>query len=220
MAAVAQTDKQQTGWLLLLNNTKLNKNWGVYADVQLRSSDDFRKVTNLLIRPGITYYLNAKHEITLGYLNNTSYTYSNDQLDFHLTEHRIWEQYVFKHKLKTIAVNHRLRVEQRFIERYNSGSFFAQRLRYFARFIIPLQKEISTFEKGIFMALQNEIFLNIQSKKELNMHVFDQNRVYGAVGYRFNKNIDLEAGYLNQCLLGAKNSTLNNVIQFAVYTKF
>jgi hypothetical protein len=217
---VAQTVKQNSGWFLFLNNTKINKKWGAYFDMQLRTTDDYKKVRNLLLRPGITYYLSPKQEITLGYLLNPTYVYQSSQLDYHLTEHRIWEQYVFKHKLKAIAVNHRFRLEQRFIERYQAKDLFSQRFRYFFRFIIPLQKELQNFEKGAYLALQNEIFLNLQNKDELNTHVFDQNRAYGALGYRLNKKIDLEVGYLNQYSKGAVNNTINNVIQVAVYTKF
>jgi hypothetical protein len=216
----AQTQRQNTGWFLFLNNTKINKNWGAYLDMQLRTTDDYKKVRNLLFRPGLTYYLNPKQEITLGYLLNESYVYQPDLVDYHLTEHRIWEQYVYKHKIKAIAVNHRFRLEQRFIERYQAKDFFAQRFRYFFRLIIPLKKELKTFEKGAYLALQNEVFLNLQNKDELNKHVFDQNRAYGALGYRIDKKIDIEAGYLNQYSKGFANNSINNVIQVAVYTRF
>ncbi|MGY0426875.1 MAG: DUF2490 domain-containing protein [Polaribacter sp.] len=36
------------------------------------------------------------------------------------------------------------------------------------------------------------MFLNTESS------VFDRNRVYGGIGYRINKSIRLEAGYMNQ----------------------
>jgi hypothetical protein len=73
---------------------------------------------------------------------------------------------------------------------------------------------------GIFAALQNEVFLNLQHKDQLNGKVFDQNRAYLALGYRFSKKFDLEAGYLNQAIRGASVNTSNNVIQLALYTRF
>jgi hypothetical protein len=216
----AQTQHQSSGWLLLLNNTRISKKWGAYLDMQVRSADGWSEVRNFLFRPGVTYYANAKNELTLGYLLNQTFTHLDGTADNVLSEHRIWEQYVYKHKITTVIASHRIRVEQRFIERTGKDQLFAQRFRYFARFIIPLGKGIKNFEEGLFVALQNELFFNIQHKDELNNRFFDQNRAYVAAGYRINKNLDIEAGYLNQAVKGLNNNTLNNVVQLAIYTKF
>lgn len=220
LTARAQTEHQNSGWLLLLNNTKINKNWGIYVDLQLRSDDKFDGVKNLLFRPGVTYYLNDKNEFTVGYLVNETFTRLDGVSDNSLTEQRIWEQYVFKHKINAIAGSHRLRLEQRFIGRRAADDLFSQRLRYFFKFQIPLQKRSQPFDRGMFVALQNEVFLNLQNKDQLNTHFFDQNRGYAAAGYRFSKKLDIELGYLNQSIRGARNNSVNNVIQVAVYTKF
>jgi len=216
----AQTQYQQTGWLFLLNNTKISEKWGVYADVQLRSADNWKNVRNVLIRPGLTYYASGKNEFTLGYLLNQTFTHLGGASDNVLTEHRIWEQYVYKHKISTVIASHRFRVEQRFIERSGKDELFSQRFRYFARFMIPVGKELKAFEKGMFIALQNELFFNLQHKDQLNNSFFDQNRAYGALGYRFSKSLDVEAGYMNQAVKGLNNHTNNSIIQLAVYTKF
>jgi len=50
--------------------------------------------------------------------------------------------------------------------------------------------------------------------------LFDQNRAYLAVGYRFSKAFDVEAGYLNQTINSASNNIMNNVAQLALYTRF
>jgi hypothetical protein len=220
-AVHAQTVHQNSSWLFLLNNTKISKKWGAYMDMQVRSGDKWAKVRNLLLRPGVTYYANAKNELTLGYLLNQTYTHVEGPLDNVLTEHRIWEQYVYKHKTAaTVIAQHRFRVEQRFIQRAGKDELFAQRFRYFARFIIPMKKGVKNFEKGFFAALQNELFFNIQNKEELNNTLFDQNRAYLAAGYRVNKNFDIEAGYMNQWVKGLNNNTSNTVVQLALYTKF
>lgn len=216
----AQTQSQNSGWLFILNNTKFSKKWGVYVDLQVRTADQWGSVRNFLFRPGITYYLNDHNEFTLGYLLNNTFLGLEGNADNVLTEHRIWQQYVYKHKLSTMSVAHRFRLEQRFIDRLGKDELFAQRLRYFVRFILPLEKGKQNFDKGFFAALQNELFFNVEGNKELNDHLFDQNRAYLAAGYRFSKKLDIEAGYLNQFVKGLNNNTINNVIQLAVYTKF
>ena len=219
-AAQAQTDHQNTGWFMFVNSTKLNKKWATHLDLQYRSSDDWKHTKNLMFRPGLTYLISNKQEVTLGYLLNESYTFPEGAADFHVSEHRIWEQYIYKHKLSSVAATHRFRMEQRFIGKHNADEVFAQRFRYFFRFLVPLEKQVANFEKGLFVALQNEIFLNIDNKDVINNSVFDQNRVYGAAGYRFNKKLDIEAGYMNQAVKGAVGHTSNNIIQLAVYTRF
>lgn len=217
---IAQTIKQNSGWLFLMNTTKINEKWGTHLDVQVRSTDVLDRLKNIMFRPGVTYYINNKNEVALGYLLNETFIGKNEFGDNKLTEHRIWQQYIYKHKISTILTSHRFRTEQRFIERYGKDDLFSQRFRYFLRFIVPLKKGQQNFEKGPFVALQNEVFLNLQNKEELNGHVFDQNRAYAAAGYRLSKKIDLEAGYLNQTSKGVNNSTMNHAIQLPVYTRF
>lgn len=219
-SSTAQTVNQNSGWLFLLNNTKISDKWGAYVDVQVRSADDWKNVRNFLFRPGVTYYANSNNEFTLGYLLNQTFLHTDGASDNTLTEHRIWEQYVYKQKLSTIGVSHRFRLEQRFIERAGNNDLFSQRLRYFVRFILPLQKNKQTFTEGLYAALQNELFFNLQNKDQLNKKLFDQNRAYLALGYRASKKLDLEIGYLNQAIKGLSNNTVNNVVQLAIYTKF
>lgn len=207
----AQTKHENSGWLFLLNSTKFNEKWGMHLDVQVRSNDNWEAVKNVLFRPGITYYIDKKQNVTAGYLlvstdNGVKTTY----------EQRIWEQYILTHKISSIFTAHRFRLEQRFL----ANGDFSQRLRYFVRLIQPLQKKEPTFTKGAFLALQNEVFLNIQNKELINNNMFDQNRLYLAAGYRFSKKIDLEAGYLNQAIQGKTQNTANNVVQLALYTRF
>lgn len=218
--AFSQTSNQNSGWFMFLNSTKFNDKWGLHLDVQLRSADEWDGVRNFLFRPGVTYYINKNSNATVGYLLANTFVKSNGtNAAKTLSEHRIWEQYILTHKLKSLAVQHRFRLEQRFIEGA-SKDIFSQRFRYFLRGIVPICNQQEVFAQGPFVALQNELFFNVQNKKELNGKLFDQNRAYGAVGYRFSKKFDVEAGYLNQFSNGAVSNTMNHAIQLALYTRF
>lgn len=211
--------KENTGWLFLNNSTKFSQHWGMHLDIQFRSADNLEYIRTAFIRPGVTYHFNKKNSVTAGYMLNNTYNRLTGASKNSLTEHRIWEQYLLTHKIKSVLVSHRFRLEQRFIERLSGPDVFSQRFRYFARFIIPLVKE-ETYTKGFFVALQNEVFLHLQNKEKLNNHFFDQNRAYVAAGYRFSQKLDLETGYLNQTTKGISSNTNNHVIQLAVYTRF
>lgn len=215
----AQTQYQNTGWFMFLNNTKFNEHWGLQFDVQVRSADDWKHVRNTLVRPAIQYFINDKNNVALGYLWQTTQNQLIGSSNAVMHEHRIFEQYIYTHKLSSIFASHRLRVEQRFIERATED-VFSQRFRYFFRLIQPLVKVESGFASGPFVALQNEVFLNFQNKDKINNSIFDQNRLYLAAGYRFSKKFDGEAGYMNQAVKNTANHTNNNIIQLAVYTRF
>lgn len=219
----AQTVNQNSGWFMFLNSTKFNDKWGMHFDFQVRTQDNWDGVRNLLIRPGVTYYINKNSNATVGYLYTPTFlqfTPAMASAKSTLTEHRIWQQYVYNHQpWKGAALSHRFRLEQRFIER-QTDDLFSQRFRYFIRLVQPLQKQEGAFTEGIFAAIQNETFFNIQNKAELNDNFFDQNRAYLAMGYRFSKKADIEVGYLNQAIKGRNQNTINNAIQVAIYTRF
>jgi len=215
----SQTIQENTGWFAWFNSYKFSKHFGLHFDGQVRSADDWAFVRNILIRPGVTYHFNAKSNATVGYAFIGSYNRLDDPAKNSLTENRIWEQYIYNVKIGRSSLQNRFRLEQRFIER-QTEDVFAQRLRYFARVIIPLVKQETAFTKGVFTAVQNELFLNVQHKDKINNSFFDQNRAYGAIGYRVNTKFDVEAGYMNQYVNGAVTDVSNNIIQLAVYTRF
>src|SRR5690606_14308321 len=96
----------------------------------------------------------------------------------------------------------------------------AHRARYFIRNILPINKT-EQFSEGPFVALQNEVFLNVGNKSAVNGKTFDQNRLYLAAGYRFSKQFDLEVGYLNQ-YVSRRNAPAAKVhaAQLATYLRF
>ncbi|SDC21174.1 DUF2490 domain-containing protein [Niabella drilacis] len=218
-AAVCQTRSEQTGWAAWFHNTRLDRKWGLYSDIQVRTRDNWNGVRNILVRPGISYYIRPNQTATLGYLYAPTFPAPDITNGRTLTEHRIWEQYTVIHPLLSGALSHRFRLEQRFIERPGSD-IFSQRLRYFFRGIQPLIRNENGFKKGPFAALQNELFFNLQNKDKLNGSFFDQNRAYIALGYRASPKFDIEAGYLNQAVKGPTVNTMNNAIQLAAYTRF
>lgn len=218
-SAKAQT--QFMGWGATFINYKAGEKFGLYFDAQYRSTDQLQQLNQLLLRPGISFYLSPAFTFTSGYAFIPQERISNGVTGY-LPEHRIWEQLVFTHKVKAVraTVGHRARLEQRFIPRHHAegnslvrdGHRVAGRLRYFARGVAPLG---SKPDKGMFAAIQNEIFFHTA-----NGGSFDQNRAYVAAGYRINRQLDLEMGYMNQYIAGADGASTNNhILQLATYIR-
>ncbi len=222
----ADAQSQFSGWVGSFNTIKAGKKTSIHADVQLRSSNQIKNIQTLLIRPGLNVHLNKKWTATAGY----AFSYNRrivDDVSGYAPEHRLWEQLMYSDKIKMVSVSLRLRLEQRFIgqtslqnnELERDGYGYANRIRYFIRNIIPLRSQ-KTFLKGMFAALQEEVFMNFGNGKYTNGEAFDQNRLYLAMGYRVNSSFDLEAGYMNQYINGRNNTFTNNhIVQIGGYIR-
>lgn len=221
---VAQS--RTAGWLAAFNTFKTGKGTSLHFDAQVRSSDKFEHLQTILLRPGFNYQFRKNMTATLGYalIENRR---SMGPATGYIAEHRIWQQLVISHPVKHATLAHRFRLEQRWIgtpvvrdNNIKTGDYFtAQRIRYFLRSVIPF-KHSPSFEKGMFGAVQNEVFGNLGNKDQLNGRFFDQNRLYLAVGYRLNKKTDLEAGYMNQYAKGRDRNFVNtHIAQLALYTR-
>lgn len=78
------------------------------------------------------------------------------------------------------------------------------------RFQIPLLgKEVK--DKTPYVALYDEIFVGFG--KNVNANIFDQNRLGVLLGYRFNKNVRLEGGYINQTIQFGRQIDGKNIFQ-------
>jgi len=142
---------QFSGWAATFQNYKLSPKWGFYFDIQYRSTDRWKQMHSLLIRPGVNYYFKPNITGTVGYLIVPQQRLSGGVTGY-LPEHRIWEQVVFSHnvalsrKARNTAIQHRFRLEQRYIPRFHAEGqslvkdkhVYAGRLRYFTRAVIPI----------------------------------------------------------------------------------
>lgn len=221
---ISAQQPQFSGWLGSFNTFKLSNQFSLHFDAQLRSSDQLEQVSAILLRPGINFHLNKTFVFTAGHLFNIARRNAGGVSSL-LTEQRLWQQALINQKISKVAVAHRFRFEERFIPRARvagnqlekDGYDQAFRFRYFIRNIFPLTAGAS-FTQGPFFALQNEIFLNTGNKTAVNGKAFDQNRLYGAFGYRKGK-IDYEVGYMNQYTNTRTSFVNNHILQLAVYKR-
>lgn len=186
---IAQSQDSDFGnWLIYIGSKKLNEKWNLHHEVQYRNYNAVGDLEQLLLRTGIGYTFNdKKNNVLLGYGYILSENYIGDTDDkMSVNEHRIFQQFTSKQKVGAVKLNHRYRFEQRFVE-----SDFKMRFRYFLGINVPLSKT-EEGEGKLYASAYNEIFLNTKSS------IFDRNRLYGGLGYKINKNIRLEAGYMNQ----------------------
>ncbi|WP_341216308.1 DUF2490 domain-containing protein [uncultured Wocania sp.] len=185
----AQSQDSNFGnWLIYIGNKKLNQKWNIHNEVQYRNYNAIGDLEQLLLRTGLGYSFNEnKNNILLGYGYILSENYvDNADEKVSVNEHRIFQQFTSKQNIGLVKLNHRYRFEQRFVE-----NDFKMRFRYFLGLNIPLINKEKD-KNNYYLSAYNEIFLNSKSS------IFDRNRVYAGLGYNINKNLKVEAGYMNQ----------------------
>lgn len=208
------------GWYSYVGTFKVAEKFGIHAEYVWRRDKIITDWQQSLLRVGVNYNLNPRVLFRLGYAWVETYPYGEypiNGLGRDFNEHRIFEMVQLSHKEGVIDFSHRFMLEQRFVGRYSSSNQttedefpFLNRLRYMVRLQIPLNaKEMK--DKTAYIALYDEIFVGFG--KNVNANVFDQNRIGVLLGYRFNKNVRIEGGYLNQTLQLGRQINGQNVFQ-------
>lgn len=191
-------DSSLGNWLIYIGNKKIDEKWNIHNEVQYRNYNAAGDLEQLLLRTGLGYNVTNNSNILLGYGYILSENYIGDTDDkVTVNEHRIFQQFTTKQNIGKVGLSHRYRFEQRFVE-----DDFKLRLRYFLGVNIPLQYK-EDGKNPLYLSMYNEIFLNTKSS------VFDRNRVYGGIGYKFSKNLKLELGYMNQFFESSGRDQIN-----------
>lgn len=186
-------------WLIYFGDKKINSKWNWHHEAQYRNFNFIGDTDQLLLRTGIGYNLSENNNNLLAgyaYIYNEPYIGDTDEKT-NFAEHRIYQQFITRQNFGRASLQHRYRFEQRFLP-----DDFKLRLRYFLGVNIALnQKQMQ--DKTVYLSAYNEIFINTQD------NYFDRNRLYGGIGYRFNKHVRTEIGVMNQTTQALSRNQLN-----------
>lgn len=186
-------------WLIYFGNKQINEKWNLHHEVQYRNFNFIGDTEQLLLRAGLGYNLSENNNnLLLGYGFIYSEPYignTDDKRNFN--EHRIYQQFITRQNFSNLSLQHRYRIEQRFIEEE-----FKLRLRYFLGLNYYLSQK-DTMDNTFYLSMYNEVFINTKG------NYFDRNRLYGGLGYRFSKTIRSEIGLMNQTLSNSSRNQLN-----------
>jgi hypothetical protein len=212
----AQTVTQTDSWWMYFGNHRINEKLGLHTEYQFRRSDFATNWQQSLMRVGLDYYLPNKTMATVGYGWIVSFPYGEQPIAVATTEHRIWQQFVLNQNIGRFYFNHRYRLEQRFIENASldangekqvDGFKFRQRARY--RFLVTVPITKKTLEDNtLFFAAYDEPFLGFG--KGISTNFLDQNRLYFALGWRFDKDFNVQLGYLSQRVMKSDGVKIEN----------
>lgn len=191
------------GWYMYFGNHRLSNKWSLHTEYQWRRNEWIQNWQQSLARIGIDYRINDQAIITLGYGNIITYPYGEQPVLTTFNEHRIWQTLLLTNKSGRFNFSHRYRLEQRFSDKYKNDTNgnivfekvnYTNRMRYLFSVVVPINKK--TVEKdAVFLRFYEEAFVSFG--KNVGKNIFDQNRLYIALGYQLLPTTNIQLGYLN-----------------------
>lgn len=189
-----KSEENLGSWYVLSLNHRFTEKFSVtpYSELRFYEPTSNYNLTFVSLRGNYHFKPNQTVGMAYAYLDIDS-VFDEDDIP-NTKEHRIYEQYTIKHKLNTFDVNHRLRLEQRFLE-FTNRNETQHRLRY--RFGIKYN-----INKTLFLGLTEEAFVNFQDQ------AFHENRFFIGIGFNLRKNVQLKIDYLKHHI---RKNNLNRI---------
>ncbi len=202
-------DKWGAWYMYFLNSDFKNSKFGIQADTQYRDWQLAGDLQQYIIRGAITYAPIPDLKLAGGYSYFINGAEGESKIN--TNEHRLFQDVNLPQKLGNfMAINHRVRIEERWVEDQN----FRSRIRYLLAMTIPLTRDENEKTK-LYLAIFDEVFINGQKNIGGGRQVtlFDRNWLYGAFGYAFSEHFKLQIGALNQVTeADIKNNLLVSLI--------
>ncbi|PVY38324.1 uncharacterized protein DUF2490 [Pontibacter virosus] len=210
-------DQNANGWYMYFGDHRFTDKWGIHTEAQLRRNHIIKDPQQLLLRTGINYDLTPAAMFTLGYGYIETHPYGDYPAADKFPEQRIYQQLQVKGSLGRLGLNHRYRLEQRWVKQPGAEDYtFLNRARYMVKALLPLAG--NTLEvKEPFLAVYDEVFVGFG--KHVKHNIFDQNRAYIALGYKLSNTTSFELGYLNQFIQKANGVVFesNHTLQVSIF---
>jgi hypothetical protein len=192
------------GWFSYDGDHPFAERWGVHFDAQWRRHNLVTAWQQYQLRPGINFSPNDSVMLTLGYAFTKSYPYGDFPAARGFPEHRMYQQVLLRHRAGRLRMNHRYRLEQRWIgevvpegeEERVVNWRYQNRFRYRVKASIPLKPGNGGL--GLYLPVYDEILVNFGPNFGAN--IFDQNRAFIGLGYDFGDAGQLEVGFMNQLI--------------------
>jgi hypothetical protein len=164
------------------------KRYQLYLEAQPRLGNDFQRIATSQLRSALSYAASPQGSFALGHAW-TPIFYDTNYHRIYRDEHRIWQGVSFTHAVSGVALQHRIRQEQRFMEH---ASDVSHRSRYQLRGTLPLS---ATGDFGI--TAFDEFMVHLNSVRQGPASGYDRNRVFIGPFWQISET-RYECGYLGE----------------------
>jgi hypothetical protein len=210
---IAQTsrrvDDETATWIAYTGVHPLSPNWRLHLEAQLRQTEGAAQPQQRLFRTALLRVLSSTVRVGGGYGFTRAYPPEEFVTNPRpVNEHRTYQQLDLSQPAVPVHVDHRYRLEQRWIRRLptpttGAGWTYTNRARYLVRGFVAPGGGAPSDGEAYFVAY-DEVFVNFG--KNVRNNVFDQNRAFAGVGYRWSRAVSTEIGYMNQLIVRASGT--------------
>jgi len=170
-------------WYMFSGNHRISDKFSIITGSQIREYETTNNFNQLLLLSGLNFDINQNITTTVGYgFLNTDGTFEELPEEIYSKENRLFEQISLKNSFWKLNLEHRYRLEHRFLNSVNNADT-QHRTRYRLQVSLPLTNIFS-------LSVYEEIFLNLQDD------IFSQNRLFAALGIKVTPNSKVQLGYL------------------------
>lgn len=218
--------RQDLLWYGVYTTININEKWYFQNELQERHYINPTAQHQFVFRGHIHRYLGASGwESSMGmclFLQNPNDPKASIKLT--VPELRPHLEFACKQKFMRLTFDHRIRAEARFFHNINSTatslssgySFGNFRFRFHFQLTVPILKVAD--KRFLKLKVSDEVHIN--AGRNIVTNVFDQNRVYGGIGYDVSPNLTVEAGYLNWFQQRPNAEFFNrDIVRFSLFHK-
>jgi hypothetical protein len=191
-------------WLQVFNTIKLSDRWTLQNEVQARRAEFGLTWQTLLFKTTPMYRVNDYISVGAGYSLGSAWPYGKQPAASKVFEQRVFEQLNARQKVGSVPLEHRVRLEQRFVRRVDQAGtgpnpyVYANRVRYRGGTRIPIHRiDAASQHRGdAFFYVNDEVFFSFG--RNVPRQGFDQNRFAAGIGYQLSSESNIQTGYLHQ----------------------
>jgi long-subunit fatty acid transport protein len=205
----------KNSWYALTADYSFNHRWGAHAEIQARRNGLIYKPQQFVFRLGANYHYTPSITFTLGASHIHKSPYGAKPAALPKSEHNIYEQVNLKQHVRRFSFQHRYRRETRWVDKVVAvdnepqiqGKKYLHRMRYRLSVKVPLNTY--KIQPGTwFLVGGNEVFINTSALTSGN--TFNQNWLFGSLGYQMSHWVRIKVGYLHQLIKKSSTQTISN----------
>ena len=199
----AQTDHSLGNWNAIFLKGKISPKLSLMGEGHIRSNDYNLKYDYYEVKAGISYSITKNLAGLVGTgLYNTYEIGELFETPALQREFRTWLELNFKQVFKRLNIEHRGRLEQRFLP-----NNYKNRLKYRLALTLPVNKP-TIVQGSIYLAVNDELFI-----PQHGATLVEKNRLYLGMGYKMIPNAAFQIGCVNDTDYKLGGHTIKNYLQ-------
>lgn len=195
-------------WNIMNLKYTLNEKWSFFGEAQIRSLQFYNQFHYHEYKAGVNYKVHPNVLLTLAAGDYDTYKEGgNFKTPRNNDEFRLWPQISLTQSIKRLKIDQRYRAEFRF-----TTNGYRTRYRYRAGVSYPFGKSKKDF-KPLILNASNELFFTGKEP------YFERNRLLVSLGFKINKELTMQMGYLHQFDYKINDETGRDFLQLGIYVE-